>query len=44
LTPARFRSIRTTEIAQAMVAAALQQPAQSAVYSYPEMMRLIAGD
>ncbi|MDQ7973862.1 MAG: NAD(P)H-binding protein [Rhodocyclaceae bacterium] len=43
LTPARFRSIRTREIAQAMVAAALQPPARSAVYSYPEMMRLIAG-
>lgn len=43
LTPARFRSIRTREIAQAMVAAALLPPARSAVYSYPEMMRLIAG-
>lgn len=40
-TPARFRSIRTTEIAQAMVAAALQGPATSKVYSYPEMMKLI---
>ncbi|XXQ54594.1 hypothetical protein ACA040_003286 [Xenophilus aerolatus] len=44
LTPARFRSIRTTEIAQAMVAAALRPPVQSQVYSYPDMMRLIAGD
>ncbi|MBS0425778.1 MAG: NAD(P)H-binding protein [Proteobacteria bacterium] len=43
LTPARLRSIRTTEIAQAMVAAALRPPAQSAVYSYPEMMGLISG-
>lgn len=43
LTPARFRSIRTTEIAQAMVAAALHPPAKSAVFSYPEMMKLIAG-
>jgi uncharacterized protein YbjT (DUF2867 family) len=42
LTPAKFRSIRTTEIAQAMVAAALRPPAQSAIYSYPEMMALIA--
>lgn len=42
LTPARYRSIRTTQIAQAMVAAALRPPARSAVYSYPEMMRLIA--
>lgn len=43
LTPARFRSIRTTEIAQAMVACALHPPAQSAIYHYPEMMALIAG-
>ena len=43
LTPAKFRSIRTTEIAQAMVAAALHPPAQSAIYNYPEMMALIAG-
>lgn len=43
LTPARLRSIRTTEIAQAMVAAALRPPARSGIYSYPEMMRLIAG-
>ncbi|MCB9179709.1 MAG: NAD(P)H-binding protein [Flavobacteriales bacterium] len=41
LTPVRFRSIRTTEIAQAMVAAALRHPGTSEVYSYPEMMRLI---
>lgn len=43
LTPAKFRPIRTTEIAQAMVAAALDPPAQSAIYHYPEMMALIAG-
>lgn len=43
LTPARFRSIRTTEIAQAMVATGLRPPAQSAIYNYPEMMALIAG-
>jgi uncharacterized protein YbjT (DUF2867 family) len=43
LTPARFRSIRTTEIAQAMIAAALNPPEQSAIYNYPEMMALIAG-
>jgi uncharacterized protein YbjT (DUF2867 family) len=42
LTPANFRSIRTTEIAQAMVAAALSTPAQSTIYCYPEMMTLIA--
>jgi uncharacterized protein YbjT (DUF2867 family) len=43
LIPAKFRSIRTTEIAQAMVAAALLPPAKSAIYNYPEMMALIAG-
>ena len=43
LLPAKFRSIRTTEIAQAMVAAALRPPAKSAIYNYPEMMALIAG-
>jgi len=43
LIPAKFRSIRTTEIAEAMVAAALQTPAESAIYNYPEMMALIAG-
>ena len=43
LTPAKFRSIRTTEIAQAMVATALRPPAQTAIYNYPEMKRLIAG-
>lgn len=42
LTPAKFRSIRTTEIARAMVAAALRTPATSAVYHYPQMMTLIA--
>jgi uncharacterized protein YbjT (DUF2867 family) len=43
LTPAKFRSIRTTDIAQAMVAAALRPPVRSAIYHYPEMMALIAG-
>ncbi len=43
LTPAKYRSIRTTEIAEAMVAAALRPPAKSAIYDYPEMMALIAG-
>jgi uncharacterized protein YbjT (DUF2867 family) len=43
LMPAKFRSIRTTQIARAMVAAALNPPAQSAIYNYPEMMALIAG-
>ena len=41
VTPARFRSIRTTEIAGAMVAIALRPPAASAVYAYPEMKALI---
>ena len=43
LTPAKFRSIRTTEIAQAMIAAALRPSVKSAIYHYPEMMALIAG-
>ena len=43
LTPAKFRSIRTTEIAQAMVAIALHPAPHSAIYNYPEMMTLIAG-
>ncbi|CAN5913635.1 hypothetical protein BH11PSE13_BH11PSE13_41220 [soil metagenome] len=42
LTPARFRSIRTTEIAQAMVAASLRLPTQSAIYDYTDMMALIS--
>jgi uncharacterized protein YbjT (DUF2867 family) len=42
LTPAKFRPIRTTEIAQAMVVAALRTPQTSAIYSYPEMKALIA--
>ena len=40
VTPAKFRSIRTTEIAEAMVAAALHPPTHSAIYNYPEMMAL----
>ena len=43
LTPAKLRPVRTTEIARAMVAAALQRPGKSAIYHYPEMMALIAG-
>lgn len=43
VTPARFRPIRTTQIAQAMVAAALRPPVRSAIYHYPEMMALVAG-
>ncbi|MEZ4702952.1 MAG: NAD(P)H-binding protein [Rhodothermales bacterium] len=41
LTPARFRPIRTTEIAQAMVACALNTPSESAVYHHPEMKALV---
>lgn len=40
--PAKYRSIRTTQIAQAMVAAAEKTPAKSAIYEYPGMMELIA--
>ncbi|MBB6093963.1 uncharacterized protein YbjT (DUF2867 family) [Povalibacter uvarum] len=43
LTPVKFRPIRTTEIAQAMVAAALRPAAGNGIYHYPEMMALIAG-
>lgn len=42
LMPAKYRSIRTTQIAQAMVAAAEKTPAKSAIYEYPGMMELIA--
>lgn len=42
LTPSRFRSIRTTEIADAMVAAALRTPAKTAVHTWPGMQALIA--
>jgi uncharacterized protein YbjT (DUF2867 family) len=40
--PAKYRSIRTTQIAQAMVAAAVKTPATSAIHEYPGMMALIA--
>jgi uncharacterized protein YbjT (DUF2867 family) len=40
VTPAKFRSIRTTAIAEAMVAAALHPPTHSAIYNYSEMMSL----
>lgn len=43
LTPAKYLSITTAQIGQAMVAAGLDTPAQSAIYHYPEMMKLIAG-
>ena len=44
VTPAKYKSITTTQIAQAMIAAAKQHPATSAVHHYPEMMALIARD
>jgi hypothetical protein len=40
VTPAKFRSIRTTEIAEAMVAPALHPPMQSGIYNYSEMLAL----
>jgi uncharacterized protein YbjT (DUF2867 family) len=43
LTPAKFRPVRTTQIAEAMVVAALQPQPKSAIYHYPEMMALLAG-
>ncbi len=43
LLPARYRPIRATQIAQAMVAAAQATPPQSAVYDYADMQALIAG-
>lgn len=42
ITPGKYRSIRTTEIAEAMVAAAKDHPPASAVHHYPEMKALIA--
>lgn len=41
LIPAKYRPIRTNEIAHAMVAAALGMPGTSAIYSFPEMKKLI---
>lgn len=41
LIPRKLRPIRTTEIAQAMVAASLETPDTSAIYSFPEMKALI---
>lgn len=42
LMPAKYRPIRTTEIAQAMVAAARSAPDRHGVYSYTEMKALIS--
>lgn len=43
VTPAKLRSIRVEQIAQAMLVTAKHHPATSATYHYPEMMGLIAG-
>ncbi|MFO0637245.1 MAG: hypothetical protein U0168_30850 [Nannocystaceae bacterium] len=43
MTPAKYKSIRTEQIAAAMLATAKHHPATSATYHYPEMMELIAG-
>jgi uncharacterized protein YbjT (DUF2867 family) len=43
LIPARYRPIRTTDIARAMVAAALADPTGHAIHAYPAMKALIAG-
>jgi uncharacterized protein YbjT (DUF2867 family) len=42
LMPAKYRPIKTTEIAQAMVAAARSAPHQNGVYSYSEMKALLS--
>lgn len=41
-TPAKYKSIRVEQIAQAMIAAAKHHPAKSATYHYPEMLAWIA--
>jgi uncharacterized protein YbjT (DUF2867 family) len=40
-TPAKYKSIRVEQIAQAMIATAKHHPEASATYHYPEMMALI---
>lgn len=42
LIPEKYRPIRTSEIAQAMVAAALSTPGASAIYRFSEMKKLIS--
>lgn len=44
ITPGKYKSISTEQIAKAMIATAKQHPAASATYHYPEMMALIEGD
>jgi hypothetical protein len=43
LTPGRFKSIHTEQIAQAMAVLGKEPPQASQVYHYPEMMALIKG-
>lgn len=43
MTPGKYQSVRTDQIARAMVAATKRDPAASAIYHYPEMMELIGG-
>jgi uncharacterized protein YbjT (DUF2867 family) len=43
MTPKNYRSITVEQIAKAMVATALNPPATSAVYHYPEMVALASG-
>ncbi len=43
MTPGKYRSIRTDQIARAMIAVMKRRPAASAIYHYPEMMDLIGG-
>ena len=40
ITPAKFQSITVEQIAKAMIATALNTPAKSDVYYFPEMMAL----
>jgi len=40
MTPANYKSITVEQIAKAMVATSLHPPASTAVYHYPEMMKL----
>jgi len=44
LMPAKYRPVRTREIARAMVAGALSTPNASAIYHFAEMQALIAAD
>lgn len=41
VTPAKYKSITVTQIAKAMIAAAKEHPATSAVHHYPQMVALI---